>query len=219
MSSTISYKGSTLTTVDNQTKVLETAGTWLEDDLTVTDESSGDGEVLIVDTPDSHGGTIREITTTSSVSLQSAKTITPTATEQTVYPDSGYDGMANVVVAGGHYDINDICKRDFGAIGDLVIDEAEYIGPYTFFANTGLTSVSSDTVTRFKLPYGTTPTWDSIGYYAFARCTNLTSISFTNLTDAGSGGYQFAYCTKLTDVHIPKATFIGQRMFLGCTAL
>lgn len=37
MSTTITYKGSTITTVDNETKKLDTAGTWLEDDITVTD--------------------------------------------------------------------------------------------------------------------------------------------------------------------------------------
>ena len=41
MSTTVTYKGSTLTTVNNQTRVLETAGTWLEDDITLTDVTSG----------------------------------------------------------------------------------------------------------------------------------------------------------------------------------
>ena len=41
MATTVTYKGATLTTVDNQTKVLETAGTWMEDDLTLTDVSGG----------------------------------------------------------------------------------------------------------------------------------------------------------------------------------
>ena len=46
MSTTVTYKGSTLTTVNNQTRVLETAGTWLEDDITLTDVTSG-GETLV----------------------------------------------------------------------------------------------------------------------------------------------------------------------------
>lgn len=41
MATTVTYKGATLTTVDNQTKTLETAGTWMEDDLTLTDVSGG----------------------------------------------------------------------------------------------------------------------------------------------------------------------------------
>ena len=42
MSATVTYKGSTLTTVNNQTRVLETAGTWLEDDITPTSEDIKD---------------------------------------------------------------------------------------------------------------------------------------------------------------------------------
>ena len=41
MATTVTYKGATLTTVDNQTKVLETAGSWMEDDLTLVDVSGG----------------------------------------------------------------------------------------------------------------------------------------------------------------------------------
>lgn len=44
MATTVTYKGQTLATVENQTKVLETAGTWVEDDITLTDVSGGGGE-------------------------------------------------------------------------------------------------------------------------------------------------------------------------------
>lgn len=40
MSTTVTYKGQTLTTVSNQTKVLNTSGTWLEDDITLVDSSA-----------------------------------------------------------------------------------------------------------------------------------------------------------------------------------
>lgn len=43
MSTTVTYKGSTLTTVNNETKVLNTARTWLEGDITLTDETGGGG--------------------------------------------------------------------------------------------------------------------------------------------------------------------------------
>lgn len=41
MSTTVSYKGNTIATIDNQTKKLTTAGTWLEDDITLIDVSTG----------------------------------------------------------------------------------------------------------------------------------------------------------------------------------
>lgn len=40
MSSTVTYKGNTLTTVNNQTRILNTRGTWLEDDITIVDVTS-----------------------------------------------------------------------------------------------------------------------------------------------------------------------------------
>lgn len=40
MSTTVTYKGNTLTTVDNQTRTLKTAGKYLEDDITLVDTSS-----------------------------------------------------------------------------------------------------------------------------------------------------------------------------------
>ena len=47
MSTTVTYKGNTLTTVDNNTKILETAGTYLEDDITLVDVTEGGGTGLV----------------------------------------------------------------------------------------------------------------------------------------------------------------------------
>lgn len=43
MATTVTYKGQTLATVENQTKTLQTAGTWVEDDFTLTDVTQGGG--------------------------------------------------------------------------------------------------------------------------------------------------------------------------------
>ena len=46
MSTTVTYKGETLTTVDNATVTLETAGKYCEDDFTLTDVSGGGGSSI-----------------------------------------------------------------------------------------------------------------------------------------------------------------------------
>ena len=48
MSTTVTYKGSTLTTVDNQTRTLKTAGKYMEGDVILTDVSTSytDGDLL-----------------------------------------------------------------------------------------------------------------------------------------------------------------------------
>lgn len=62
MSTTVTYKGSTLATVDNQTRTLKTAGKYMEDDVTLVDVSSTGGYVIqdqdgfIVLPPDGDGG-------------------------------------------------------------------------------------------------------------------------------------------------------------------
>ena len=45
MTTTVTYKGSTLTTVDNQTRTLLTSGKYMEDDVTLTDVTSGGGNI------------------------------------------------------------------------------------------------------------------------------------------------------------------------------
>ena len=46
MSTTITYKGNTITTVSNDTVVLNTQATWLEDDITLVDTDSYQGETF-----------------------------------------------------------------------------------------------------------------------------------------------------------------------------
>ena len=55
------------------------------------------GGVVISDTTDSHGGTVRTITAQNAINLQT-KTITPTSSSQTISPDTGYDGFSQVTV-------------------------------------------------------------------------------------------------------------------------
>lgn len=72
MSTTVTYKGSTLTTVNNQTRTLKTAGKYLEDDLTLVDS-------------------------TISINNQD-KIATPNRTTQTLTADSGYTGLGTVTI-------------------------------------------------------------------------------------------------------------------------
>lgn len=86
MSATVTYKGSTLTTVDNTTKTLKTAGMYMEGDVVITDTGGGGGGATNFVT-----GTF---TTQSGTGAQSV-TIP--------YTGSGYPIAAMVFVEGGAY--------------------------------------------------------------------------------------------------------------------
>lgn len=73
MAATVTYKGNTLTTVNNTTRTLKTAGKYMEDDVTIQDVSSS-GPVL------------------------QSKTVSPSTAQQTITPDNGYDGLSSVIV-------------------------------------------------------------------------------------------------------------------------
>lgn len=64
----------------------------------ITGTMSG-GAVIIKDTADTHGGTIREITATDIVNIQGGKTVNPSTSSQTVTPDTGYDAFESVTVS------------------------------------------------------------------------------------------------------------------------
>lgn len=58
--------------------------------------STGGGAISVVETQDSHGGTI--VTITGEVVNLQSKTATPTTSSQTISPDTGYTGLSQVTV-------------------------------------------------------------------------------------------------------------------------
>ena len=63
----------------------------------VTEGTGTGGGMTVVETPDSHGGTIVTITG-EAVTLQAKNNIDPTTSSQTIEPDTGYTGLSSVQI-------------------------------------------------------------------------------------------------------------------------
>ena len=97
MSTTVTYKGNTIATAENQTKTLKTSGKYMEGDVTIVDVTSGGSPNLQTKTA----------------------TYTPSESQQiaTITADSGYDGLEEVDITVNAIPYPDGDNMEFGSAG------------------------------------------------------------------------------------------------------
>lgn len=61
MSTTVTYKGNTITTAENETRTLKTAGKYMEADVVVTDVTSGGGGEMVTISVDLSMGALNSV--------------------------------------------------------------------------------------------------------------------------------------------------------------
>ena len=130
MSTTVTYKGNTIATVNNNTKTLKTAGKYMEDDVTLVDVSQNQA-IVITDELDEHGGTIRHIT---GIVVSGTKEITSNGTNIDVTEYAAVD--VNVPTGG--------TPR---TSSDLTVSGATVTAPAGTYASDASATVASGTVT------------------------------------------------------------------------
>jgi hypothetical protein len=193
-----------------------------------SDATATSADILIYKTAYANGEKI-----TGSIPLQSAKTITPSASEQ-VAISSGYYASGDVKVQGDANLTADNIKKGatiFGVEGNYeggggggvnklasVVDGT--ITEITAQDLAGVTKIRTgafyfSSLTSVEIPDGAT----EIGNYAFRNSTSLTSVEIPNSVTT-IGDYAFASCSKLTSIEIPNSvTFLSDYAFQTCTSL
>ena len=191
MSTTVTYKGQTLTTVENQTKTLNTAGTWVEGDFTLTDVSGGGsvdwGAVAQGDEP--QGAIV--LSMTKNFRQAAFRGCTEITSVEIASIPNNISASADVF-----YGCSALVSFDFGNL--------YAIGNSMFRDCTSLAKAESANIGRLN------------GTYSFTN-TAITRACFPNLS--GLTGRAFEGATHLELADIGNCDTVQWNLFNGCTAL
>lgn len=194
MSTTVTYKGETLATVENATKKLLTAGKYCEDDFTLTDVSGSDEDTLLL----ALRNQVTSVSDDTLTSIRSYGLANMTALTSVSFPE-----LQTINTYAFYNDYNLV-------INGWQFPKAKSIGNYAFRYCYGMTGdiVLPNTVT-------------SIGQYSFANCDGIETFtaagSITTLgtyTFNGASGHVMA----LRECHMPNlGTSIALNLNWGST--
>lgn len=213
MATTVTYKGATLATVENATKTLQTAGTWCEDDFTLTDVTQGGADnalALIMDTLTSYSSTdvtkIRERAFSNATNLQTVSLPNVTTSGNGAFYgatdlDSLYLPRLTVIPT-------DFC-RECTSLTDFDFSEITNLTSGGCFYRSALTGVYAPKCLYFG-------TW---GNNHFANCKSLLYFRAPIATGTcRQTCFDGDTALKLVDVG-GIANFTAGNNFRGCTAL
>lgn len=236
MSTTVSYKGQTLTTVSNDTKTLLTEGKYLEDDLTLTDVS-GSGATLITKNVSANG-----TYNASSDSADGYSQVNVAVPNTYTNADEGKVVSDGALVAQTSKSINSNGTHSTVTNNQVVVavpnsysqsDEGKVVSNGALVAQTSDTVTANDTYdttlinsltvnvsggggdnTKWLNLVGRTGTSfeddavETLGARAFGGWSSLTTLSLPNLISL-VGSYAFGDSTNLSSFYFPKLTTIS----------
>lgn len=208
MSTTVTYKGSSIAAFENTTKTLNTSGTWLEDNITITDVTSGGGDTSIED------GLVER--TLSYYENSRVSTIGSNAF------------YANKVIQSVNFQsVTSIGQAAFSGCTGLMsysFPECIDIGAYAFSSCAltiayfpKCTSVGTFAFNLCSITTVSFPEIKNVGSQAFTTCRSIISVSLPNALSIYASAFQGAW--SLSDLYIPKCTYMSSNAFANCSAL
>lgn len=189
MSTTVSYKGNTLTTVSNNTKTLETEGKYLEADIILTDvsggitptgniniTSSGQTDVTNYATATVAAGTEGTPTATKGAVSGNAVTVTPSVTNSAGYISGGTHTGTGVSVSAselvsGTYSVTSSGTKDVTNYASASVPAGSVTAPSTITGSSASVSTGTNTLTLSKT-VSVTPSVTTAGYVSSGTAGN-----------------------------------------------
>ena len=193
MSTTVTYKGETLTTIDNATKKLLTKGKYCEDDFTLVDATTEDTLLKAL------RNQVTSVSDNDLTSIRSYGLAYMTALTSASFPE------LQTINSYAFYDDYNIVWNGWP------FPAAKTIGNYAFRYCYGLTG-------EIVLPSSVT----SIGQYSFASCKNITKFTATGAIST-FGTYTFVGASadhkmNIEEIHLPNlGTGIALNLNFGST--
>lgn len=190
MATTVTYKGQTLATVENQTKTLQTKGTWCEDDFTLTDVTQGGGI------------TIDDII------------------ERNITGDVVYDGTNNIpaycFTSTKISSFNAPNATGFG--GGFIFSGCSELTTVSMIHNANNSESHQWLFSNcHKLTRVTLPAIKYLGESAFQNDTSLANIALPSILRTPNKCFQ--NCTSLVSVDLGNPDRTNNNTFNGCTSL
>ena len=156
---------------------------------------------------------------TSQLTTQTAQTIHPSTTDQTIASGKYLTGTQTVKgILLTNLSASNIAKDVVVKVGDSTDDDCVTSVTGTYEGSGG----GGGGLKKLIEQYTTITSFSNseisiIGSYAFNNCTNLTTVSFPSCTSIGN--FAFQYCSSLTTVSFPLCKSIGGYAFNGCSSL